>query len=351
MSFRWGIAGTGAIAKGFADALGRLPDARLVAVASRRQETADAFGEKFGVPAGRRYGSYEQLAADDDVDVVYVASPHSHHHQHTLLFLTAGRGVLCEKPFALDADQAAEMVATARDRGQYLMEAMWSRFLPSYVKLRELVAAGAIGTVLTVEGDFGFRMPVTPTHRLFDPALGGGALLDLGVYPVSLASMLLGEPDRLAAFGQLGETGVDEHVAVLTGYDSDAVAVAVASLRAGLACAGRVTGTEGSIELPAFMHCPDELVLHGPGGTERLHLPAARDSEDDETAGGGLHHEVRHVHDRLRAGHLDSDVMPLDESVSVMRTLDAARAQLGLRYPDLGRPERLPRPPHGQAEG
>ncbi|WP_083420028.1 Gfo/Idh/MocA family oxidoreductase [Pseudofrankia sp. BMG5.36] len=344
MSFRWGIAGTGAIARGFADALGRLPDAELVAVGSRRQPTADEFGERFGVPRARRHGSYEELAADDGVDLVYVATPTSHHHPHTLLFLQAGRGVLCEKPFALDAAQAAEMVATARAEGRFLMEAMWSRFLPAYVSIRELVAAGALGTVLAVDGDFGFRLPTTPGERLFDPAQGGGALLDLGVYPVSLASMLLGEPDQVSAVGQLGETGVDEHVAVLMGYRSGAVALAKASLRASLGCTGRISGTTGSIELPAFMHCPDELIVRGPAGTEHLHLPAALDSagigeadtgsvEPHDRAGGGLHHQIRHVHERLSAGHLDSDVMPLAESVSVMRTLDAVRAQIGLRYP------------------
>ncbi|EFC83926.1 Gfo/Idh/MocA family protein [Parafrankia sp. EUN1f] len=337
MALRWGIAGTGAIARGFADALGRLPGAELVAVGSRGRATADEFGEKYGITPHRRYGSYESLAADDDIDIVYVASPHSHHHEHTLLFLESGHGVLCEKPFALNAGQAAEMVATARARGRFLMEAMWSRFLPAYVRLRELVTAGEIGTVLSVEGDFGFRLPMDPTHRLFDPTLGGGALLDLGVYPVSLASMLLGEPSRVAAFGQLGETGVDEHLAVVTSYDSGAFAVAKASLRANLACAGRVTGTAGSMELPAFMHCPDELVVQRAGTTERLHLPAARDGDGGdgaaETAGGGLHHQARHVHERLSSGHLDSDVMPLDETVAIMRTLDAARAQLGVRYP------------------
>ncbi|MEE1800694.1 MULTISPECIES: Gfo/Idh/MocA family oxidoreductase [unclassified Streptomyces] len=333
MSFRWGIAGTGSIANGFADALTRLPDARLVAVASRSREKAEAFGEKFGIPEAGRYGSYEQLAADDGVDLVYVASPNSHHHEHTLLFLNGGRGVLCEKPFALDAGQAAEMVATARERGLFLMEAMWSRFLPAYVRLRELVADGAVGTVLSVEADLGFPFPYDPAHRMSDPALGGGALLDLGVYPVSLASMLLGEPDRVDATGKLGVTGVDDQTAVLSGYDSGAMAIAKASMRSQLACTGRITGTDGHIELPFLMHCPDELVVRTRGVTEHLSLPAARDGDAEVTAGGGLHHQVRHVHERLRAGQLESDVMPLDESVSVMRTLDAARAGIGLRFP------------------
>jgi predicted dehydrogenase len=331
--YRWGIAGTGAIARAFATALGRIPDARLVAVGSRTPQSADAFGEEFGVPATGRYGSYEQLAADSDVDLVYVASPSSEHHRHTLEFLRSGHGVLCEKPFALDAVQAAEMVAVAREQGQFLMEAMWSRFLPAYGEIRRRVADGGLGEVLAVEGDFGFRLSTDPANRLFDLALGGGALLDLGVYPISLASMVLGEPAEVAAFGELGPTGVDEHVAVLAHYATGAVAQAKKSLRAGLACTGRIAGTAGSIELPAMMHCPDELVVRGPFGSERLALPAARDGDDPDIRGGGLHHQVRHVQERLGAGHRESDVMPLDESVAIMRTLDEVRARIGLRFP------------------
>ncbi|ADP81450.1 Gfo/Idh/MocA family protein [Pseudofrankia inefficax] len=339
MSLRWAIAGTGEVAHGFAVALGRVPDAELVAVGSRDPAATEDLGARFGVPRRRRYGSYEELAADDRVDLVYVATPSSHHHRHTVLFLSAGRGVLCEKPFALDAAQAGEMVATAREQGRFLMEAMGSRFLPAYVRLRELVAAGSIGTVLGVDGDFGLRFPSLAGHRLFDSAEGDGALLDLGVYPVSLASMLLGEPDRVSALGERDAAGVDEHVAVLMNYRQGAVAIARASLRVSLGCTARIFGSDGSIELPAFMHCPDELVLRGRSGTQRLHLPAASDNADaghlgGSGPGGGLHHQIRHVHDRLRAGQLDSDVMPLAESVSVMRTLDAARAHLALRYLD-----------------
>ncbi|MET7896599.1 Gfo/Idh/MocA family protein [Streptomyces mirabilis] len=334
MSFRWGIAGTGTIANTFASALGRLPDAQLVAVGSRSRETADAFGEKFGIAPRRRHGSYEDLAADDNVDIVYVASPHSHHHEHTLLFLNAGRPVLCEKAFALDAAQAAEMAEVARARGLFLMEAMWSRFLPAYVKIRELLSEGAIGEVQSVEADFGFRFPADPTHRLFDRALGGGALLDLGVYPVSLASMVLGTPDRLTAYGTLGETGVDEHTAVLSGYSGGAVALTQCSLRAPLSSTARITGTEGHIELPFMMHCPDELTVRTRDTTERLSLHAARDGDDDDTAGGGMHHQARHVQERLLAGESESDIMPLDETVAIMRTLDSAREQIGVRYFD-----------------
>nr|WP_119589755.1 Gfo/Idh/MocA family oxidoreductase [Streptomyces scabiei] len=332
MSFRWGIAGTGVIANSFADALGRLPDAHLVAVGSRSRKGADAFGEEHGIAARHRHASYEDLAADDTVDIVYVASPHSHHHEHTLLFLNAGRPVLCEKAFSLDAEQAAEMVAVSRERGLFLMEAMWSRFLPAYVKVRELLAEDVIGEVQSLEADFGFQFPADPEHRLFDRALGGGSLLDLGVYPLSLASMVLGTPDRVTAYGTLGSTGVDEHVAVLSGYDSGAVALAQSSMRANLGCTARITGTEGHIELPFLMHCPDELTVQTRGTTERLSLPAAREGDGDDTAGGGLHRQIRHVQERLRAGELESEIMPLDETVAVMRTLDTVRDQIGLSY-------------------
>ncbi|MBL7501498.1 Gfo/Idh/MocA family oxidoreductase [Frankia sp. CNm7] len=352
MSFRWAIAGTGEIARGFAVALNRLPDAELVAVGSHDPAAAEDFGEWCGVPRGRRHGSYGELAADDGVDIVYVATPSSHHHRHTSMFLRAGRGVLCEKPFGLDAAQASEMVAAARAQGRFLMEAMSSRFLPTYVHLRELVAAGSIGTVLGVDGELGLRFPSLVGHRLFDHAQGDGALLDLGVYPVSLASMLLGEPDRVSALGQQGPTGADEHVAVLMNYRHGAMALTRASLRVSLGCIARIFGTDGSIELPAFMHCPDELLLRGRPGTQRLHLPAASDNAHrghlgSSGPGGGLHHQIRHVHERLRAGQLDSDVMPLAESVSVMRTLDVARAHIALRYLDADL-----RPPHtGAAAG
>ncbi|MEU9456644.1 Gfo/Idh/MocA family oxidoreductase [Streptomyces sp. NPDC048277] len=333
MSFRWGIAGTGTIAKGFADALGRLRDAHLVAVGSRSRKTADEFGEKYGIAPAHRHASYEDLAVDDSVDIVYVASPHSHHHEHTLLFLNAGRPVLCEKAFALDAVQAAEMIAVARERRLFLMEAMWSRFLPAYVKVRELLAESAIGEVQSVEADFGFRLPANPTHRLFNRALGGGALLDLGVYPISLASMVLGTPERITAYSKLGATGVDEHTAILSGNGNGAVALAQCSLRATLGCTARITGTEGHIELPFMMHCPDELTIQVRSTTERLSLPAARD-DDNSTAGGGLHHQARHVQERLLAGKTESDIMPLDETLAIMRTLDTARDQIGLRYAD-----------------
>ncbi len=255
---RWGIAATGGIAESFAEGLAQVPDAELVAVASRSQERADAFGDSHDVR--NRHGSYEALADDPEVDVVYVATPQSRHAEDTLLFLAAGKAVLCEKPFALDEAQAATMIDAARQHDLLLMEAMWSRFLPAYRRLREVLAEGRIGEPRLVEADFGFRLPDdVGDHRLIDPTLGGGALLDLGVYPVQLCALVLGPPDRVAAVGHLGPTGVDEQVAAVLGHPGGAVGVAKAAIRTGMTCTARIAGTEGAIEIPAMMHCPDRL--------------------------------------------------------------------------------------------
>jgi predicted dehydrogenase len=318
---RWGIAATGGIAERFANGLALVPGARLAAVASRTAERAEAFGERHG--AARAYGSYEALAEDPDVDVVYVASPNHRHHADTLLFLEAGRHVLCEKPFALNEGQARDMVVAARQRGLFLMEALWSRFLPAYVVLAALLEEGRIGEPLLVEGDFGFRRTVEADHRLFDLALGGGALLDLGIYPVQLASLVLGPPDRVAAVGHIGETGVDEQVAATLHHPGGQLAVVKAAIRIGSSCTARISGTHGWIHLPAFMHCPTHLDI---GGRAPERVECGFDGE-------GLRFQVEHVQHCLRKGWTESPVVPLDETCTMAATLDAVRAQIGLRYP------------------
>jgi len=334
--FRWGIAGTGMIAKEFARGLALVEDAELVAVGSRGAARAEAFGAELAVP--RRHGSYEAVAADPDVDIVYVASPHPAHLAHTLLFLGAGKHVLCEKPLALNAAQAGELAAAAASAGRFLMEAVWSRFTPGYQAIRDVVASGEIGDVLLVEAEFGFRAPFDPAHRLFDPALGGGSVLDIGIYPVQLAHLLLGVPDGVTAGGIVGATRVDEHVVAVLRYDAaGALAVATSSFRADLPGAARIVGTLGALEIPTSMWAPETLVVRTAAAAVRI--GGAADGEPGERrietplTGTGLHYQVRHVHDRLRAGHLDSDVMPPAESVRIAATLDRVRAVLGVRYP------------------
>ncbi len=321
--WRWGIIGPGGIGTQFAEGIRLVDGGAITAVASRSQARADAFGDRFGVPA--RYDNVRDLLENPDVDVVYVATPHAEHAADTLAALEAGKHVLCEKPMALSARQSREMVDLARARGLFLMEAMWTRFLPSYVALREVLASGRIGEPLLVEADFGFRVPVMPEHRLFDRTLGGGALLDLGIYPVQLCSMVFGPPDRISADGVLGSTGVDEQVAAVLHHPGGHLGVIKAAVRVGLSCTARISGSKGWIELPAFMHCPQSFEVGDRKGRERIECGYE---------GEGLRFEATEVHACLDAGRTESTVMPLDESLAIAETLDAIRAAVGVVYPD-----------------
>ena len=321
---RWGIIGTGKIAHHFARGLAATPEAQLVAVGSRAQATADAFGDTFGVP--RRHSSYRQLAEDPEVDVVYISTPHPDHCASTLLCLNAGKPVLCEKPFAINAGEARQMVATARDHDLFLMEAMWTRFRPVMVKVRELVAAEAVGEPRFVGATIGWKAEFDPRHRLYDPELGGGSLLDGGVYPVSFASMLLGAPNAVTGVASLGVTGVDEQAAIVLGHPSGAVASLGVTIQATSISIGLILGTAGRIEVHHDWHRPESLTYTPQDGEpQRFDFP--------ERDGNGYQYEAIEVGRCLRAGLLESPVMPLDETITIMETLDALRAQWGLRYP------------------
>ena len=320
---KWGILGLGGIARQFARGLQVCPDAELVAVASRTQEGADRFGAEFGV--ARRYGSYADMAQAPDIDVIYIATPHPLHAANTILCLQAGKAVLCEKPFTMNAAQAQTVIDLARREQKFLMEAMWTRFLPVLVKVRDLLAAGAIGEPCMLQADFGFRVSFDPRGRLFAPELGGGALLDLGIYVVSLASMLFGTPDRTTGLTQLGESGVDEHSALILSYPGGQLANLAISLRTTTPQTATIMGTEGMIHIPAPWWKPTQLHLIAPGNTaEIIDLPFE---------GNGYNYEAEEVMRCLRAGELESKTMPLDETLAIMQTLDRIRAPWGLRYP------------------
>lgn len=319
---RWGILSTGNIAAQFAAGLAVLPDAELVAVGSRTADSANAFGDRFGVP--RRHASYEALANDPDVDVIYIGTPHTLHQDNSLLCLRAGKPVLCEKPFAINGRQAEQVVGYARERGLFLMEAMWTRFLPHVERVRQIIAAGTIGEVRMVHASFCFRTRLDPAHRLFDPALGGGALLDVGVYPVSLASMLLGPPASITGVAHLGSTGVDEQFAVTHGYAGGQVALLSAAIRTSAPHEALILGTEGRIKLHDAWWKPSLLTLTTADGDETI---------EPEAVGNGYNYQAAEVMRCLREGRTESPIMPLDETLSIMRTLDDIRAQWGLRYP------------------
>jgi predicted dehydrogenase len=320
--WRWGIAGTGKIADQFVADLAHVPDAAVVAVGSRTLASADRFGAAMGIE--RRHGSYEELAADPDVDIVYVATPHSRHVDDTVLFLEAGKHVLCEKPLALSAAQADVISDAAERTNRFVMEAMWSRFLPAYIELVRLLDAGSIGEVRFVDGDFGFVHPVEPTHRLYDPALAGGATLDIGIYPVHLAHLVFGPPSSVVASGRLASTGVDAAIAAVLTHPGGGLSVVRAAIDTSLACTARVSGTLGAIDLPAMMHCPNQLMVRSVGQVSKVQAPLI---------GVGLHYQVAEVHRCLDAGLVQSPSWPLALSRSVLTTLDAIRAAVGVRYP------------------
>jgi predicted dehydrogenase len=320
---RWGIIGRGWIAEYFAAGLRALPDAELVAVGSRRPETAEEFGDKLGVP--RRHGSHEALARDPDVDVIYVATPHQAHKSATLLCLAAGKPVLCEKPFAINAREAEEMIAAARRCDLFLMEAMWTRFVPLMTKVRALLADGAIGEVRMLSADLGFRASPGRPHRLFDPAHGGGALMDVGVYVVSFASMVLGPPTRIVSLPTMGESGVDEQAAVILGHAGGALSILSTAIRTTTPHVATIMGTDGMIEIHHDWHKPTAFTLTIAGKT-----PARFEVLPE---GNGYNYEAAEVMRCLRAGLKESPILPLDETRSIVQTLDEIRAQWGLRFP------------------
>lgn len=320
---RWGILGTGVIARKFVTGLKVTPGAELAAVGSRAQATTDEFGDTFGV--SRRYASYEALAQDPDVDVIYVSTPHPLHVANTLLCLNAGKAVLCEKPFALNAAETEQMITLARQKRLFLMEAMWTRFLPAVVKLRQLIAEGVIGEVRMIMADLGFRAEFDPAHRLFAPELGGGALLDVGIYPVSFASMILGAPVEVTSLAHLGATGVDEQSAILLRYQAGQLAVIAAAVRTDIPSEAIIMGTTGRIRVHAPIYCPVRLTLSRPEqGDEIIDAPLE---------GNGYNYQALEVMNCLRAGKLESQIMPLDETLAIMKTMDKIRAPWGLKYP------------------
>lgn len=313
----WGLIGTGWIADSFAADLAFTDSGRAVAVGSRRMETANRFADRFDIP--NRHASYEALVADPDVDVVYVATPHPLHHPDTLLALRAGKPVLVEKPFTMNAAEARELVAVARAEKLFCMEAMWTRFLPHIAQIRRLIAEGALGDIVTVSADHGQWFAKDPGFRLFAPELGGGALLDLGVYPVSFASMLLGAPDTITALVDPAFSGVDGQTSMLFRYASGAQAVLTCTSLARSPTRAAIVGTEARIEIEGDFYTPSPFTLITRTGERTFY--------DEPHEGRGLWHQADEVARCLREGLLESPLMTLDESVSIMQTMDAVLAQ------------------------
>lgn len=321
-ALRWGILGPGWIADLFVAALKAETTQQVVAVGSRSFDRAQAFATKWDIPSV--HSSYDELVSRDDVDVIYVATPHSHHHQHALQAIAASKNVLVEKAFTRNAAEAREVVEAARSADVFCMEAMWTRFLPHMVAARQLIADGAVGDIVNLRADHGQFFPLTPEHRLYNPELAGGALLDLGIYPVSFAHDILGTPKRVHAAGAKTETGVDGQVSMIFTYDSPAQADLSTTLWSRTDTSASIAGTSGRIDIDGLFYAPSSFKLTRLDDTVMtFEKPLAH----------GLHFQAVEVARRVSAGEKESPLMPLDESVAIMTILDDIRAQVGVKYP------------------
>lgn len=312
---RWGVTGTGGITESFTRDLRLTTSGSVVAVGSRSSESARAFADRLGI--ANAHGSYQSLIEDPSVDAVYVGLPHPMHHPVAMQALVAAKPVLVEKPFTMTEREAQELVDTSRRRGVFLMEAMWTRWLPHMVEIRALVANGRLGEIVSVSADHGQWFDEDSESRLFAPELGGGALLDLGVYPVSFASMLLGEPERVVALSDSAFTGVDAQTSTLLGYVSGAHAVLTCTLSAVSPTWASVVGTDARIEIEGEFYAPTSFTV--------VERSGRRTRFDRPVDGVGLRFEADEVARCLESGWVESPTMPLDESVSIMRTLDTIR--------------------------
>ncbi|WP_455382612.1 Gfo/Idh/MocA family protein [Salinispira pacifica] len=321
---RWGVLGSGSIANRFAHGLAAVEGSTLVAAASRTPGRAREFAERHGVASF--FENYEDLVRRADIDAVYVATTHNFHHDNVRLALEHGKAVLCEKPLTVNGREAADLVDLARRKRLFLMEAMWTRYLPAIVQVRRWLADGEIGTIRQVRADFGFLREFDPKHRLFNPELAGGALLDAGIYPLAFASMVKGgAPATVQATAQIGTTGVDEQSAYLFTYKDDSIAMLSSAVNTELDCRAVIYGTEGRIEVPDRFLAATQATLRKNGQP-----PVTRDFPFNLEE--GFSYEIAEAARCIREGELESSVMPLDESVELMRTIDRIKEQLGLSY-------------------
>lgn len=322
---RWGILGCGRIAASFAESLKYVPDAELVAVASKTKSKAMEFAKSFSVEYC--YDNYLDLITNQDVDVVYVATTHNYHYETCVLCIENKKPVLCEKPFTVNSREARQLIALARQNKVFLMEAMWTRFLPCVLEIERSISEGIIGDIMIFKGDFGIgaKNRENSPKYYFDPHLAGGALLDIGIYPVSFSSMVYKKaPDKIETYGYIGDTKVDEQAAYIFQYGDGKMAVLSSSFIVDMPHDGLICGTKGYIRIPDFSR-PTRYF-------EKLF-----DQEEREFVipfeSNGLQYQAQEVNRCLREGKLESEIMPLNETLEIMETLDRLRAKWGLKYP------------------
>jgi len=323
---KWGIIGTGRIAHKFASDLQLVEHAKLIAVASRNQETANQFAAEFNMD--KSYGSYEDLAKDTEVDAVYIATPHVFHYANAILCLENHKAVLCEKPFAMNGKQVAGMIATARKNNVFLMEALWSRFIPHYQQLMSMLEDKVIGEVLAVHADFGFKLQDNAPQRLTDIALGGGTLLDIGIYNVFFVLSILGRPDNIDAAIKKAANGIDEQCSVTFTYQNGSVAHLFSSFNATIPVELQIFGSKANIKLTHRFYEPSSTILLSDASGIHYHpVPVERGK------GIGYAYEATHMTDCLLNGLKESPLMQFADSILLIETLDQIRSKAGLVYP------------------
>ncbi|MEV8252442.1 Gfo/Idh/MocA family oxidoreductase [Rhodoglobus sp. NPDC076762] len=321
----WGILGTGWIA-GLQTSDLIEHGHSVVAVGSRTQESADTFAAEYGIPTA--HGSYEDLVADPNVDAIYVATPHPFHEEHALLALNAGKHVLVEKVFTMNAAQAETVVSRASELNLVVLEAMWTRYLPHMIRIRELIAEGALGTIRSVIADHNQSISMDPLHRINNPLLGGGALLDLGIYPVSFAHDILGAPSSVVAIATKTETNVDRQLAMIFSYGTEAQAVIQSTLDLRGPTRAVIVGTEGRIEIAETWYAPTTYTrFDGQGNVV--------EEFDGTVTGRGMQFQAAELERLVTAGEIANDILSPSESIEIMHTLDEIRRQIGLTYPML----------------
>ena len=322
-TYKWGIIGLGKIAHKFAKDLVQIPNAKLHAVASRTLEKAKTFASEYEV--ANFYGSYEEMVLQAELDAIYIATPHVFHHENTLLCLQNKVAVLCEKPFAMNTGEVKEMIDTAISNDTFLMEAFWTRFLPSTLKVLEIIEEGQIGDVLSIKADFGFKAAANPSGRMYNINLGGGSLLDIGLYPVFLALLILGKPNKVKAFGKIGKTKIDEECNMLFQYDEGRSAILNSTILYDTPTEAYIYGTKGMIHIPRRWHESDNFTLHVEGQSSKEFA--------FEYNCKGYQYEAEEVIRCLSAGKKESDTLPLSFSMDLMRLLDEIRKEINLVYP------------------
>lgn len=307
----WGILGTGKIAGKFIEGLETVKGAKAYAVASRTEEKALEFANQYSVQVG--YGSYAEMVNDPLVDVIYIATPNNLHYENTMLCLQAGKAVLCEKPFALNSSQLKEMIALAKEKKVFLMEALWTRFLPTIDKVMGLIASGAIGEPHMIKADFGFKANYSPESRLFDPALGGGSVLDIGIYPIFLSMLLFGKPTTVKSLAINAPTGTDMSTGMLLSHDKGRLSVLASSFAVSLETKAEIVGTEGTITLHRMFHMPTSISITVNGKTKKVPV---------KMKGNGYNYEAEEVMRCLAKGQLESEKMPHLFSLDLMEVID-----------------------------